>query len=101
MWPSGDTVKADDPLITLESDKATMDVPAPQDGTVGEILIKIGDKVSEGTPILRLKDGAGASPDAPPAAAPVVAQQVAQQDPVAQPHQQPGCPAGAEPRCRQ
>ena len=93
----GDTVKADDPLITLESDKATMDVPAPQDGTVGELLVKIGDKVSEGTPIMRLKDGAGASPEAPPAGAPVVAQQVAQQDPVAQPRQQPAPPPAQSP----
>jgi pyruvate dehydrogenase E2 component (dihydrolipoamide acetyltransferase) len=93
----GDTVKADDPLITLESDKATMDVPAPQDGTVGELLVKIGDKVSEGTPIMRLKDGAAASPEAPPAGAPVVAQQVAQQDPVAQPRQQPAPPPAQSP----
>jgi pyruvate dehydrogenase E2 component (dihydrolipoamide acetyltransferase) len=93
----GDTVKADDPLITLESDKATMDVPAPQDGTVGELLVKIGDKVSEGTPIMRLKDGAGASPEAPPDGAPVVAQQVAQQDPVAQPRQQPAPPPAQSP----
>jgi pyruvate dehydrogenase E2 component (dihydrolipoamide acetyltransferase) len=50
----GDEVKADDPLITLESDKAAMDVPAPQQGTVTEILVNIGDKVSEGTAILRL-----------------------------------------------
>ena len=57
----GDAVKTDDPLITLESDKATMDVPAPRDGTVDQLLVKVGDKVSEGTAILRLKgDGAAA-----------------------------------------
>lgn len=50
----GDNVNAEDPLIALESDKATMEVPAPSAGTVAEILINIGDKVSEGTPILRL-----------------------------------------------
>src|SRR3954463_1898319 len=51
----GDAVNAEDPLLTLESDKATMDVPAPDGGTVETLLIKVGDKVSEGTPILRLK----------------------------------------------
>ena len=45
----GDTIKADDPLITLESDKATMDVPADRDGTVEAVLVKVGDKVGEGT----------------------------------------------------
>ena len=52
---AGATVNVDDPLVTLESDKATMDVPAPQAGTVEEVLIKLGDRVSEGTPILRLR----------------------------------------------
>ena len=50
----GDPVNAEDPLITLESDKATMDVPAPSGGTVEKLLVKVGDKVSEGTPILLL-----------------------------------------------
>ena len=50
----GDTVKPEEPLITLESDKATMDVPAPLGGVVGELKVKIGDKVSEGTVILTL-----------------------------------------------
>ncbi|MGB2680922.1 MAG: biotin/lipoyl-containing protein, partial [Candidatus Competibacter sp.] len=43
----GDAIKAEQPLITLESDKATMDVPSPINGTVKEIKIHIGDKVSE------------------------------------------------------
>jgi dihydrolipoamide dehydrogenase len=50
----GDQVKAEDPLVTLESDKATLDVPAPMAGTVGEIKIAIGDKVSEGSLVLTL-----------------------------------------------
>jgi pyruvate dehydrogenase E2 component (dihydrolipoamide acetyltransferase) len=50
----GDEVKPDDPLITLESDKAAMDVPSPQKGKVSEILVSIGDKVSEGSAIIRL-----------------------------------------------
>jgi pyruvate dehydrogenase E2 component (dihydrolipoamide acetyltransferase) len=54
----GDSVKAEDPLITLESDKATMEVPAPQAGTVKEIKLKIGDKVSEGALVLTLETSA-------------------------------------------
>ena len=55
----GDTVKAEDSLVTLESDKATMDVPAPIAGVVKELKVKLGDKVSEGSVILTL-DAAGA-----------------------------------------
>jgi pyruvate dehydrogenase E2 component (dihydrolipoamide acetyltransferase) len=51
----GDTVAADDPLLTLESDKATMDVPAPFAGTVREVRVKVGDKVSQGTPLLAIE----------------------------------------------
>ncbi len=50
----GDMVKADDPLISLESDKATMEVPAPQGGRVVDVLVKVGDKVSEGMAIVRM-----------------------------------------------
>jgi len=50
----GDPVNAEDPLITLESDKATLDVPAPSAGTIRQVLVKVGDRVSEGTPILLL-----------------------------------------------
>ena len=53
----GDPVNADDPLISLESDKATMEVPAPSAGIVEKLLIKLGDKVSEGHAIVLLKDG--------------------------------------------
>ena len=73
----GDTVKAEDALVTLESDKATMDVPCPADGVVKEIRVKLGDKVSEGTLVVVL-EAAGAAAAAPakaaaPAAAPAVA----------------------------
>ena len=75
----GDRVNAEDPLITLESDKAAMDVPAPFAGTVTQVLVAVGDEVSEGTPILHLTPGDGAvvtppslieqqEPDAGPAA---------------------------------
>ena len=61
----GDTVAVDDPLLTLESDKATMDVPAPFAGTVGELRVKIGDRVSQGVELLTLSpssDGDGGAP---------------------------------------
>jgi pyruvate dehydrogenase E2 component (dihydrolipoamide acetyltransferase) len=59
----GDMVKAEDPLVSLESDKATMDVPAPLSGVVKELRVKVGDKVSEGSIIMALATG-----DAPAAA---------------------------------
>src|SRR5688572_16810174 len=51
---AGDTVKAEDPLVTLESDKAAMDVPAPLGGVVRELAVKVGDTVSEGALVLTL-----------------------------------------------
>ncbi|MBL8882513.1 MAG: dihydrolipoyl dehydrogenase [Hyphomicrobium sp.] len=51
----GATINLDDPLITLESDKAAMEVPAPQGGRIVELLVKTGDKVSRGTPIARIE----------------------------------------------
>ena len=51
---TGDVVSAEDPLVTLESDKATMDVPSPAAGTVRELRVKVGDLVSRGSPILLL-----------------------------------------------
>ena len=56
----GDKINAEDPLLTLESDKATMDVPAPRAGTVTEVVVKVGDEVSEGSRILFLAPGDGA-----------------------------------------
>src|SRR5919202_1513362 len=60
----GDKIAVEDPLVTLESDKATMDVPAPQAGTVGDVRIKVGDRVSEGDVILTLE--AEGEPAIPP-----------------------------------
>jgi len=68
----GDVVKKDDSLVTLESDKATMEVPAPQAGTVKELRVKIGDKVAEGSLILLME--AGDAKAAAPAPAPAPAQ---------------------------
>jgi pyruvate dehydrogenase E2 component (dihydrolipoyllysine-residue acetyltransferase) len=60
----GERVAVDAPLITLESDKASMDVPSPSAGVVKSLAVKIGDKVSEGTPILTLEvDGVGLAPE--------------------------------------
>ena len=61
----GDKVNAEDPLLTLESDKATLDVPAPAAGTVAEVLVDVGHQVSQGTPIIRLSSGEGASTTPP------------------------------------
>jgi dihydrolipoamide dehydrogenase len=74
MVKAGDTVKAEDPLLTLESDKATMDVPSPADGTVTTVKVKVGDKVSEGTLIalLELTEGAAAVTAAPAPSAPSI-----------------------------
>ncbi len=73
----GDEVQPEDPLITLESDKATLEVPAPRAGTVKEVLVKVGDKVSEGSAIVMLEaEGAAAGSDQEPhqeAAAPAPA----------------------------
>ena len=51
----GDSVEAETSMIALESDKATMDVPAPQAGVVAELLVKVGDRVSEGSSILKME----------------------------------------------
>jgi pyruvate dehydrogenase E2 component (dihydrolipoamide acetyltransferase) len=62
----GERVEVDAPLITLESDKASMEVPSPSSGVVKALAVKVGDKVSEGAPILTLEvDGAGAAASEP------------------------------------
>ena len=71
----GDTVAAEDPLVTLESDKAAMDVPSPSAGVVKSLKVAVNDKVSEGTVILLLEGGGG---DAAPASAPSQGQPAAQ-----------------------
>ena len=79
MVKAGDVVKPEDPLVTLESDKATMEVPAPAAGTVKQMKVKVGDKVSEGSVILLLESGAQA------AAAPTVPSIAAAPSPVSAP----------------
>jgi dihydrolipoamide dehydrogenase len=66
----GDTVAVEDPLVSLESDKATMDVPSPSAGTVKDVRVKLGDKVSQGVVLLTLEAAqsasAGDAPQSPP-----------------------------------
>ncbi|ENW6292117.1 dihydrolipoyllysine-residue acetyltransferase [Neisseria gonorrhoeae] len=66
---AGDTIAVDDTLITLETDKATMDVPADAAGVVKEVKVKVGDKISEGGVILTVETGAASAEAAPAAAA--------------------------------
>jgi pyruvate dehydrogenase E2 component (dihydrolipoamide acetyltransferase) len=77
MVKTGDTIKADDNLVTLETDKAAMDVPSPYAGVIKEMKVRVGDKVSQGSLILLLESSDAAAmpkagkPVAPAAAAPV------------------------------
>ncbi len=75
MVKAGDTVQAEDSLITIETDKATMDVPAPFSGAVKELKVKVGDKVSEGVLIALIETSGDVSAisSAPATAAPIVA----------------------------
>jgi len=66
----GDTVSPEQSLVTLESDKATMEIPSPSAGTVKSLIVKIGDKVSEGSPLLMLDAAEAKAPAAPAAKAP-------------------------------
>src|SRR6185437_6235102 len=63
----GDTIKAEQSLVTVESDKASMEIPSSAAGVIKELRVKLGDKVSEGSPLLVLESGAEAAP-APAAA---------------------------------
>ncbi|CAN0622020.1 pyruvate dehydrogenase, E2 subunit [Burkholderia multivorans] len=84
---AGDTVEPEQSLVTLESDKATMDVPSPAAGTVKEVKVKVGDAVSEGSLIILLEGGVAAQPNgaAAPAALPVAVPAAAAPAPAAAP----------------
>lgn len=69
----GDTIKPEQSLITVESDKASMEIPASQGGVVRSILLKVGDKVAQGAPILEVEVQAQAEAAPAPASAPVAA----------------------------
>jgi dihydrolipoyl dehydrogenase len=88
----GDEVALEDPLVTLESDKATMDVPAPEAGTIAQLRVKIGDRVSEGSVLLTLEsDGAAPSQDggseapATPSPSPATTQATVEREPAPPP----------------
>ncbi len=102
MVKPGDTVRAEDALITLETDKATMDVPSPFGGVVKEVKVKVGDTVSEGSLIALVEASeAAASPTkasaAPAAAAPAPARPAPQAAPAPQPAPVPQALAPAAP----
>jgi len=63
----GDTVEKESPLVTLESEKATMDVPSPAAGTIKEVVVELNDKVSEGSPLLIIDEASAGEGDAAPA----------------------------------
>ncbi|WP_333792913.1 dihydrolipoyllysine-residue acetyltransferase [Hyphomicrobium sp.] len=93
---AGDSINPEDPIVTLESDKAAMEVPAPKSGKIAEVLVKVGDKVSQGSSLIRLMAEGGAAEakqdDAAPAAAEKPAPQPAQPAPAAA-----AAPTAAEP----
>ena len=70
---AGDTVEAEDGLITLETDKASMDVPSPQAGTIKSVHINVGDKVSQGSLVVHLEVAGSAPVEATPVSAPAAA----------------------------
>jgi len=109
----GDSIKAEDSLIVLESDKATIEVPSPFAGIIRELSVKVGDKVSEGSPILTVETSEAeqappaAQREAAPAPTPALASTVAPSEqtprPAAQPAAQPQLaaqpqPSGSSPR---
>ncbi len=105
MVKPGDPVRVDDSLITIESDKASMEVPSTEAGVVKEIRVKVGDKVSEGSPIVVIEtaaaaDGKPAAAAAPaPTAKPAQAARLAIVKPApaaAQPAKQANAPSAAE-----
>ena len=57
----GDTINKDDPIVTLESDKSSVEVPSPYAGTISKLNVKVGDKVSKGSPLASLENGSGNS----------------------------------------
>ena len=94
----GDTVKAEDSLVTLESDKATMDIPAPAAGVVKSVGVKVGDKVSEGHVIMTLDQAGGtAVPATAPAAPPPQAAAAAKPAQPTPPVSAPAAPAAPPP----
>jgi len=93
----GDTVKPEQGLLSLESDKATMEVPAPFGGVVRELKVKVGDSVSEGTVVALIEDSA-ATPAEAAAARPAAAPEASAPEPAKSPEPVPAVPAPAAAR---
>jgi dihydrolipoamide dehydrogenase len=92
----GDQIAAEDALITLESDKATIEIPSPQAGTVKEVLVKVNDKVSQGDVILTLEmTGTDTAATEKPAAMPA-SEQPAEQESASAPQAKPAPAAGSD-----
>ena len=82
----GDSIKVDDAICTLESDKATMDVPSPVEGVVKEVLVQLGAKVGEGALLIKVEAGAAAAAPVSAPAAPSTAAVAAAPAPIAASH---------------
>lgn len=93
----GEAVEVDAPLVTLESDKATMEIPAPVAGVIDKLLVKLGDKVSEGTPIATIAAGNGAPAGEPPLDAAPAAEPPADAEPAPEPKEEEAAPPVAAP----
>jgi pyruvate dehydrogenase E2 component (dihydrolipoamide acetyltransferase) len=89
----GDTVAVEDPLVVIESDKATMELPTPVAGVVRELLVGVGDKVSEGTPVARVEAGGEGTSGAEAQPEPKAGAEL--QSAPTQPSAEPATPAGA------
>ena len=96
----GDVVKVDQSLITLESDKATMDVPSPVAGEVAEVVAKVGDKVSMGTLIARVESAEGETAQASNAPAKAAAPAAVTEKPAAAPAKAAPAKPAAPPSAR-
>jgi pyruvate dehydrogenase E2 component (dihydrolipoamide acetyltransferase) len=94
----GDAIEADAPLVTLESDKATMEIPAPIAGVVEKLLVKLGDKVSEGSPIATIAAEGNGQPapagEAPLDAAPATTELAPEPPETLEPEADGGPPSG-------
>ena len=90
MVKAGDTIKVDQSLVTVESDKASMEIPSTHAGVVQSITVKVGDKINEGTLLLTVEEGAAA---APAAAAPAPA---AEAKPADKPADKPAAPTESQ-----
>src|SRR6185436_9073069 len=93
----GDTVAVEQSLITVESDKASMEIPSSHAGVVKELKVKIGDKVSEGSSVMMLETAEGAAAAPTPAAAPAAAPAPAPAPAPAQPSPQAASGGGTGP----